>query len=243
MGFQKIENIKMFFETAYHRSYVFYLNEKNEIYIKFSNGDKLQSQVMRGFIADDVGLDAYWDWKKFWFEENITKTIDKVKKQLREKFDVGIKYVYYCRAIDGMTQEEVRDEYLNMEYCLNNTDLILVNSVSKDTHTLYDATDKNTFNEYTADMIVTENLNNITKADCVLVNLTIKNHLYVGCIAEMVYAKLKGCFIIVVAGDSGADKYFYTLYHADVIVYSLEEALRIINTCFQKDAQCNIKEC
>lgn len=53
--------------------------------------------------------------------------------------------------------------------------------------------------------------------------MSIKNHLYVGCIAEMIYAKEKGCYVIVITGDTGVEKHFHTLYHADKIYHDMDE--------------------
>jgi hypothetical protein len=39
----------------------------------------------------------------------------------------------------------------------------------------------------------------------------------------MVYAKLKGCYVIVISGENKVEKHFYTLYHADKIYKSIDE--------------------
>ncbi len=230
MGFEKLENIEAFFRTGFDKTYIFYMNNNGDLYVRLNSGEAFQSQSMRIRIAEDVSLNNNWNWKTHPHEENMMLTVDKFKKPLREKMENKLKYIYYCRAMDGMNHDEVRAEYMSIEQQLMENGLCLVNSISNDDHTLFDSKCKKMFNKENAQIIVSENLRNIAKADCVLVNLSMKNHLYVGCIAEMIYSKLKGCYTIVVAGDSGADKYYYTLHHADLIVNSVEDAIASITT-------------
>jgi anaerobic glycerol-3-phosphate dehydrogenase len=77
--------------------------------------------------------------------------------------------------------------------------------------------------------IVRENMNLLENSDCVIVDLSIKNHLYIGCIDEMVCANHKKIFVIVICGDSGAEKHLYTNYRANKIVKNLDEAVEYIN--------------
>ena len=127
--------------------------------------------------------------------------------------------VYYCRAMDGLSSKEIRAEYEQVNILLARRGFELINAHNKDQHEVLPLNDEN------AIKVVEENLRELCGADCIIINFTIPKHLYVGCIGEMIYAKINRVKVIVIAGDSGVDKHFWTVYHADAIVKTLNEAL------------------
>ena len=117
---------------------------------------------------------------------------------------------------------EIQEEYRNVESILRNNGQALVNTYELEGHNLLE------INKENAEIVGYENLKNISQSDCVIVNLSIPNHLYVGCIGEMVCAKIKGCFVITVVGDSSASKRMWTLLNSDIVVKTLDEACDFI---------------
>ena len=205
------------------KHYLSFLDNSGKTFFRDASGTVLPTQIIRQWIAKDIET-ASWDWRQHPFEENIIATIDELKYLIKNnnlKKNQKFKYVYYCRAMDGLPTEEILKEYRSVEEALRKNGRVLVNPFEKDSHSLE-------MNKDNANMIIHENMKNISRSDCVIVNLSIPNHFYVGCIGEMTHAKMKGCFVITVVGDSGADKHFYTLHCSDVVVKTLDEAFGVL---------------
>ncbi|MBQ3418184.1 MAG: nucleoside 2-deoxyribosyltransferase [Ruminococcus sp.] len=217
-----VDDFGELFSLGYDKPYILFINNQGELYFKDCKNDALPSQIIRKWIAADMGTPDVWDWRTNAFEKNIESTVLELKPLIKSEMkpnDYRLKYVYYCRAMDGFNPDEIDNEYKYIEEKLKEQGRVLVNPSTKTEHNLK-------MNKTNSKLVVEENLNGISKADCVIVNLSRKNHLYVGCIAEMVYAKERGCYIIVVVGDSGADNHFYTIYHADKIYKKLDDVFK-----------------
>jgi len=221
LGLIKTDGYVKFYKEAYNKPYVFFMDNSGAIFYRDIVDTSIPSQVFRKWIAKDIGESDKWDWRIYPFDENVIATIDDLKPIIKERHfsikDSRLKYVYYCRAIDGLDHENIRQEYDYIQNKLAEQGRVLVNPYGDDEHNQLE------INRHNSKLIVSENLVNMSKADCVIVNLSIKDHMYVGCIAEMVYAKLKGCYVIVIYGDSLVEKHFYTLYHSDKEYKTLEE--------------------
>lgn len=70
LKFKPINNM----ELSEKRNYIYYKNPRGVDYITYSF--KPVSQIMRIFIAEDLGCKEKYDWKLFPFNENIYKTIE-----------------------------------------------------------------------------------------------------------------------------------------------------------------------
>lgn len=219
----RINGYRQFYSEGNDNPYVFFMDNAGIMYFReIKNSDiDIPSQVIRRWIAKDIGYPTMWDWKIYPFSDNVIATVAQLKPAIQKyNFKVRdrrLKYIYYCRAMDGLNPDDIEAEYKYIKNRLAENGRVLVNPYTSDNHYLLE------INEHNADIIVSGNLHDILRSDCVIVNLSIKNHTYVGCIAEMVYAKLKGCFVIVICGDSGVENHFHTLFHADKIYRSIDE--------------------
>lgn len=210
------------FLSGYNNPYIFFMDNQGELYFKNYKDDVVPSQIIRKWIAADMGCSDDWDWRNKQFLDNISDTVADLKPMIKKSIlgvDYRLKYVYYCRAMDGLDTAEVEQEYSYVQRRLMEQGRILVNPFSQSEH------NNLKLNKINSELIVAENLKGIAKADCVIINLSKKNHTYVGCIAEMVYAKEKGCYVIVITGDTGVENHFYTIYHADEIYRNIDELL------------------
>ncbi len=54
-----------------------FLSKFEESFI--ATGEKFESQLFRKLIAESLGKEGMWDWKKYPFEENIQATLEKLK--------------------------------------------------------------------------------------------------------------------------------------------------------------------
>lgn len=161
--------------------------------------------------------------KKQIIPNELINCVIQYKKNLRFNSSQKITKVYYCRAVDGFPYEYIRKKYNEIDAICKSNNLLLLNNDKA--FLPYSIIDKQT-----SLSIVENNMKLLEEADCVIVDLSFKNHLYVGCIDEMVCANQKGIFVIVICGDSGVEKHFYTNYRADKIVKSFDDAISYINT-------------
>ena len=133
--------------------------------------------------------------------------------------------VYYGRAMDGMKEKEMASEYNMIDMRLKENAMELVNPFTRQ-HKSY-IQDK-----HNGKLVAQDNWKKMNEADCVIINLSIRVHLYIGCIDEMVNANQKGCFVIVIVGEAGADKHYYTHMRADLIVKTIDEAFAFFSSRF-----------
>lgn len=130
--------------------------------------------------------------------------------------------VYYCRAMDGVDRDIISNEYNLIHKLLNEKGHDLVNDFNESSFEMLPITWEN------SEKVVKNNISDLKKADIVIINISIPNHSYIGCIGEMIYAKQMGIKVITIVGESGNDKHFWTLYHSDIIVNSLQDAVNIL---------------
>jgi len=129
--------------------------------------------------------------------------------------------IYYCRAMDGLNPSDISDEYKKVSLLLSAKNCKLINA--------YDTAQGNLeLTKENANYIVNENLKTLIEADVAIINFSIVNHTYVGCIGEMIYAKINGIKVISIVGNGDIGNHFWTLYHSDYIVKSLDEALNLL---------------
>jgi nucleoside 2-deoxyribosyltransferase len=124
--------------------------------------------------------------------------------------------------MDGLSKNDIKEEYDYVEKTLKKLGIALTNPFSNETY------DLDGFNKKNAKIIVEKNLSELFESDCVIINLTLPNHFYVGCIGEMIYAHINKKFVIAICGESGADKHYYTVHHCDLIVKDLKDALNYL---------------
>lgn len=130
--------------------------------------------------------------------------------------------VYYCRAMDGVDKGLISNEYNLVHKLLNEKGYDLVNDFNNSSLEMLPITAEN------SEIVVKNNISDLKNSDIVIINISIPNHSYIGCIGEMIYAKQMGIKVITIVGESGNDKHFWTLYHSDIIVNSLQDAINIL---------------
>jgi hypothetical protein len=147
--------------------------------------------------------------------QNLIKCITQYKCYQPNEKQTNIKTIYYSRAMDGFKFEEIKEIYKRTDKLLKENGLVLLNNNQE---LLKDSAE-----------IICNNMRLLEQADCAIIDLSIKNHLYVGCIDEMVCANLKNIFVIVISGNSGVEKHLYANYRANKIVRNFEDVIEYIN--------------
>jgi len=220
-----VNSFELFTQKCNSHSYLFFRDNKANMYIRIFDKDVSPSQIIRKWIANDLGIPHEWDWRVNSFSRNIYRTVIDVGQLLyNANLTVQKKStnkIYYCSAMDGISIDEIAKEYAYIADVLTSYGMTLVNPFSMDCHT-------HERNKETAALILYENKNSIEKSDCVLVNFSRANHFYAGCHYEMYTAKRKGKYTIAIIGDSGAENHFYIHSQSDIIVKTFENALELL---------------
>ncbi len=76
-NFKEINNLNY---LTKEKNYIMYISHNNTYYL--TNNFEPISQIMRKLIAEDLGYEDKFDWKKEKFEENILTTIEKIKNEI-----------------------------------------------------------------------------------------------------------------------------------------------------------------
>jgi nucleoside 2-deoxyribosyltransferase len=138
--------------------------------------------------------------------------------------------VYFARAMDGLEREsiealtrEVEAELLRVRLRFG-VDLHLVDPFRE----VESFKGQETFEER-ARRIVEEEIALLKTADGVLMDCSIPDRSYVGCICELVYAYQEGIPVVVYVGSSGNDKRLWLHYHAtQVCVTTRRDAIEAL---------------
>jgi hypothetical protein len=77
--------------------------------------------------------------------------------------------------------------------------------------------------------VVDKQLTLLRSCDVILVNMSISNHTYIGCVAEMVYARIWKLSTVVYVGSNRIGYRPWLRYHADHIDEDWEGAVRWIH--------------
>ena len=136
--------------------------------------------------------------------------------------------VYFCRAMDTFHFDEIKNQYVEIDKLLSNEGFELINKFSMDNFSSITENSTHEFITDNANRIVEKDLENLKKTDFVIVDLSIENHFYFGCICEIVYAYLWKKKIIVFTGKSKNGSRLWLHYHADYICETLEESIKYI---------------
>jgi len=217
-----------FFKSYNNKPYLFFVDNNKTVFAKTFDGDVVPSQVFRQWVAMDVGIPKYWDWRMYKFDKNIYKTILHIGKMLANAnfsdSTPALKNIYYARGMDGLDKKEVEADYNFVDQKLRENGMFLVNHFSNKHHQHLEV------NKVNAKIILQDNLHDINRADCLLVDLSIKNRMYVGCINEIHFADERGLYVILITGDNDVvEKSFsYNQMRVDKFVKNFEEALAFL---------------
>jgi len=136
--------------------------------------------------------------------------------------------VYFARAMDNLDKNEI--------FKLGN--LVAEELTAHGMHIIdtFDDQKKGDHNftfEEKARKIVEGDLELLKTADAVLMDCSIPNRSYIGCICELVYAYLSKIPVVVYVGSSGNDKRSWLQYHATNVCKSRNEAIKELVMIFK----------
>jgi nucleoside 2-deoxyribosyltransferase len=128
--------------------------------------------------------------------------------------------VYFARAMDGIAPDRIRGQALEVEEVLAAHGIQLLDpyrdeSGGEAAKSLGDR----------AREIVERDLTLLRNTDAVLMDCSIAEHNYVGCICELVYAYCWKIPIVVFVGNSGNERRIWLQYHATHLCKTRDEAI------------------
>lgn len=138
----------------------------------------------------------------------------------------SMRKIYYSRAMDGLTAEEITHDASSVAYELSKRGMQIVDTLTE-TEINKGST---TLNKHGYRKIVENDLTLLKSADAVLMNLSIEGRTYIGCICELVYAHSWQIPIVVYVGSTGNEDRMWLTYHSKYICKSLGEALELLTT-------------
>ncbi len=136
--------------------------------------------------------------------------------------------VFFGSAIDDVAFCQIQQRYEDVEKTLRARGHILLNPASVYTDTERNVRDSDAIKGETA--VVTSDLQILKDADVLLVDASDLNHQYVGCICEMVYARVFGIPVIAFLGPNNplARRAFFS-FHCSEMTEVWEEALSAVD--------------
>lgn len=78
-----------FFSSGQGNPYLFFMDNAGMLYHRNLTDTALPGQVIRKWIAADIGRPAEWDWKYHPFRKNIEDTVDELKPLIRQNICCG----------------------------------------------------------------------------------------------------------------------------------------------------------
>lgn len=135
--------------------------------------------------------------------------------------------VFFGSAIDGMHRSEIARKFKRIERLLLVRKHRLLNPPDIYLRTLYGVQDSDIYAVSSA--IVENDLQLLRQADVLLVDVSVPDHTYIGCICEMVYAREWGIKVVSYVGRNRIDKRPFFVYHSSIICRRWSDAFDNIN--------------
>jgi len=142
-----------------------------------------------------------------------------------------MKKVFFCRAMDLLQFDEIKEQYDNVESMLSELGFEQINKFGKMTFSAVTPNTPNADLKKNASEVVHYALERIKQADYVLADLSKENHFYFGSVCEIVYAKQFNKKVVICTGNANNDKRLWLHYHADYVCETMEQAIQYIKDC------------
>ena len=130
--------------------------------------------------------------------------------------------VYFSRAVDGLVRSEVVSRGTELRETLRTMEIELIDPVAAIPSRPTDPV--RLFAGEESDLVRSD-LRLLRTSNAVLMEMTIPDRNYVGCVCELTYAHLWGIPSVVWVGDTGYEVRPWLRYHATAVVHEQQEAL------------------
>jgi nucleoside 2-deoxyribosyltransferase len=124
--------------------------------------------------------------------------------------------VYFARAMEGLSDAQIRSQSDDVQEELRQAGMQMIDPY------VYESAGSSGLSP---SEIVENDIALLVRADAMLMDMTVSNRNYVGCMCEIVYAHLAKVPTIVYVGNSGNGDRMWLRYHATSICTTRDEAL------------------
>jgi hypothetical protein len=131
--------------------------------------------------------------------------------------------VFFSSAVDGIDWDKIKRKYKRIEKALQVRKHRLLNPPGIYLNGFRKIQSSDAYALSTA--IVENDLQLLRQADVLLVDVSIPNHTYIGCICEMVYAREWGIPVVSYIGRNHIGKRPFFIYHSNTIYKRWADAL------------------
>jgi hypothetical protein len=135
---------------------------------------------------------------------------------------VSHRRVYYSRAVDGLARAEVVSRGVRLAEMLRTMDIELVDPVAA--FPLRPTSPVQPSGGEESDLVRSD-LRLLRTSHAVLMEMTIPDRNYIGCVCELTYAHLWGIPTVVWVGDPGYELRPWLRYHATAVFHEQREAV------------------
>lgn len=139
---------------------------------------------------------------------------------LYQNMVMSMRRVYFARAMDGIATDWIRGQALEIEEILAAFGIQMLDPYREERER-----ESGESFEGRAREIVERDLALLRNSDAMLMDCSIAEHNYIGCICELVYAYLWKIPIVVFVGDTGNEKRIWLQYHASHVCKNRDEAI------------------
>jgi nucleoside 2-deoxyribosyltransferase len=140
------------------------------------------------------------------------------------------KKIYLALAMDGIDRKSVRDREDAFQKLLASLPVDVFSMINLEDTLAISEKDKLS----RAKNIVRKELEVLKSCDILLVDYSKKNHNYIGCTCEIVYAHFMRKPVIVYVGDSGYEDRIWLLFHSTEICLSLDSVVLAVSGVLEK---------
>lgn len=210
-----------------------------------ASGSSLPGQFVRRIVGSVIGAPDEWDYDAFPNYERIQSTISQLKpvfgaiNSLEQDVDQRWQQswstqplVYVARAVDNRPRESVTDTGMMWRSKLAAAGFTPVDPVVTPFPRLANGKEEelNTrnFGRIESDLAW------LRRSDALVIDMSLEEWSYVGCVCELVYAYLWRIPTIVMTGSSSIEERMWLRYHATKIVRSVEDAIEALSAAIPR---------
>lgn len=221
------------------RPYLAIENQAGEFHV--ADGSNLPGQYLRRIVDEVIDGGGEWDYTLFPHKDRIKKTIKRLQPLFSSMWEarrddtyagehlLSTKpLVYLARAVDHRPAADLVRVGETLREQVRGLGFAPVDPVVSHFPRLHNEPDEReggrNFGRIESDLAW------LRRSDALLVDMSLENWSYVGCVCELVYAHLWGIPSVVVAGNSNIADRIWLRYHATHIVRENEEAMECLQT-------------
>ncbi len=239
-SFVRIEGYRALTEWV-QKPYVAIQDQTGAMFI--ADGQGIPGQFLRRVIAKAIDSPLDWDYEAFRHEDRVSATIDRLAElfggieEIDPRYSQGWKrtgpeapLIYVARAVDNRPAPDVREVGETLRSRIREAGFAAVDPVASPFPStqvpMQENLEINDFGRVRSDLAW------LRRSDALVIDMSLEDWSYVGCVCELVYAYLWEIPTVIVAGTSSIQERLWLRYHATKIVHEVDEAIAELQSLF-----------